>query len=274
MASALARLLAFSVLFVVLNILLGTVLAGPLAGVSRTSDARVIANGVVLLVSAFGATAIMLRSIDVRPWSDVGLGRAGAALRPILAGWLVGSAAIGLCCALLFAGGWLRIENAADGSWLVAAARVTGVLVVAALAEEVICRGYLLTAARDGLGRWPAVLVTSVIFGMAHAWNPGATPQSMLLVTVAGVFLAAVRVAYDSLYAAWSAHTAWNWVMAVPLHSRVSGIQFESPDYRSVSTGAAWISGGPWGPEGGIFALLGMMAGLGYLYHRDRHRER
>jgi membrane protease YdiL (CAAX protease family) len=145
--------------------------------------------------------------------------------------------------------------------------------VPAALYEEVLCRGYLLTAIRTKLGTWGAVLSTSALFGLLHAQNVGATVQSVLIVTLAGIFLAAVRVAFDSLYAAWSAHLAWNWVMAVPLHAPVSGLQLEHPGYRTVSAGPAWLTGGSWGPEGGLLAALGMMAGLAYLYARRRREE-
>jgi hypothetical protein len=82
-----------------------------------------------------------------------------------------------------------------------------------------------------------------------------------------------VRVVFDSLYAAWAAHVAWNWIMAVPLHAPVSGLAFEAPDYRTVSTGPAWITGGSWGPEGGLAAALGMVAALIYLNARRRREE-
>ena len=107
----------------------------------------------------------------------------------------------------------------------------------AALAEEVLCRGYLLTVIRERIGTWGAVAVTSIAFGLLHVTNPGWTVASVGIVALAGVFLAVVRVVYDSLYAAWAAHLAWNWVMAVPLHAPVSGLRLESPDYRTVSAG-------------------------------------
>ena len=146
-------------------------------------------------------------------------------------------------------------------------------LLPAALAEELICRGYLLTAIRDGIGMWRAVVITSVLFGMAHLYNEGVTPESFVNVTLAGVFLAAVRIAFDSLYAAWSAHTAWNWVMAVPLHAPVSGLDLAAPDYRTTSHGPEWLTGGAWGPEGGLAAAVGMLAGLAYLHRTRRRRE-
>jgi hypothetical protein len=74
------------------------------------------------------------------------------------------------------------------------------------------------------------------------------------------------------VYASTAAHVAWNWMLAVAFHASVSGIRFEAPDYRTVSEGPAWLTGGQWGPEGGIAAALGMFLGLGYLY-RTRLRR-
>lgn len=118
-----------------------------------------------------------------------------------------------------------------------------------------------------------AVIATSVLFGLLHIPNAGSTVESVGIVILAGVFLAAVRVAFDSLYAAWAAHTAWNWVMAVPLHAAVSGLKFETPDYRTISTGPEWITGGAWGPEGGVAAALAMIATLAFLHSRRRRGE-
>ena len=93
------------------------------------------------LVAALAATAVMLRSIDRRAWSDVGMGRSAVRVSAMVNGWLVGFSANGFTCAALLSGGLLHFVAApADGSWLGAAFRITLVLVPAALAEEVICR--------------------------------------------------------------------------------------------------------------------------------------
>ena len=135
-----------------------------------------------------------------------------------------------------------------------------------------ISRGYLLTAIRDGVGAWTAAAVTSLLFGLAHLANPGVTVESFVNVTLAGLFLAGVRIVFDSLYAAWAAHAAWNWIMAVPFHAAVSGIDFDAPDYRTISHGPAWATGGTWGPEGGVAAAVSLIAGLFYLYRARRGR--
>jgi uncharacterized protein len=273
LAGGIARALAFLLLIFLLQAAIVSVLAAPLRWLdAATHDAR-ITNGSILLLSALVATTIMLRSIDVRPWGDVGLARHAARPGAVAEGFVLGGATIGAACAALLAFGWLRIVPSAPGSSLAAAVNISAFLLPAALAEELVCRGYLLTAIRDGVGAWIAAAVTSLLFGVAHLFNAGVTVESFINVTLAGVFLAAVRVAFDSLYAAWAAHAAWNWIMAVPFHAAVSGISFDAPDYRTVSSGPAWATGGAWGPEGGVAAAVGMLAGLFYLYRSRRRRE-
>lgn len=266
-------MLAFAVLFLALQIAATGLFAGPLTWLVARTGERLRIDALLMLGAAVAATAIMTRAVDARPWRDLGLGRDSAAPRRLGAGWCVGGLAIAAACGLLLLVGWLRVEPAAAGSSFGAAARITLFLVPAALSEEVLCRGYLLTVARDGIGTWGAVIATSLLFALLHLTNVGATAESVALVALAGIFLAAVRVVYDSLYAAWTAHLAWNWVMAVPLHAPVSGLRFEAPDYRTVSAGPGWITGGAWGPEGGAAAAVGMIAGLAYLYTRRRREE-
>jgi hypothetical protein len=60
--------------------------------------------------------------------------------------------------------------------------------------------------------------------------------------------------------------------MAVALHIEVSGLSSAYPDYRTVETGPDWLTGGPWGPEGGVAAVAAMFIGIFYLYGRYLRR--
>jgi membrane protease YdiL (CAAX protease family) len=237
------------------------------------AESKLLLQVTLQLVAAVVATAIMLRSIDVRPWADVGMNRRALGPRAIVEGWLLGGLPIALACGALLLAGWLDILPGPDGSSLSAALSLSMFLVVAALGEEIISRGYLLTTLSDGLGQRTAIGVTSFLFGAAHLRNDGVSVQSFLIVTLAGVFLGAVRMAYRSVYASTAAHVAWNWVLAVALHASVSGIRFEAPDYRTVDQGPDWLTGGPWGPEGGLAAAAGMVAGIAYLYRTRLQRR-
>jgi len=138
----------------------------------------------------------------------------------------------------------------------------------AAFAEELLARGYVFASLRDWLGQPIALALTSIGFGLLHLKILARTARSVSLVILAGVFLGTILIVTKSLYAAWMAHWAWNWVMAVPLHVAVSGQPMARPDYQIVDAGPDWLTGGPWGPEGGAGAALGMIAGLAYLYAR------
>ena len=146
-------------------------------------------------------------------------------------------------------------------SWLGGALRVSFVLAPAALAEELLSRGYILSVLAKWWG-WPwAIATTSSRSALLHMFNPGATVESIALVTLAGVFLGAVLFATRSLYAAWAAHFAWNWTMAVVFHAAVSGLPLESPDYRYVDAGPDWATGGRGARRAVCPPALGMIAG-------------
>lgn len=226
------------------------------------------------LLAALATTAIAGRSIDRRSWSELDLHRNAARPRLLLFGWLTGSLTIGAACAVLLATGLLIVRaSPGDGSWLGAAGRISLVLIPAALAEELMCRGYLLTVIRECVGERWAIVFTSVLFGALHLLNPDATAMSVVVVVLAGVMLAGVRVVGGSLYAAWMAHLAWNWVMAVLLHASVSGIRFEAPAYFAEAAGPSWLSGGSWGPEGGLVAAAGLLVTIVLLSRRRREES-
>jgi membrane protease YdiL (CAAX protease family) len=186
----------------------------------------------------------------------------------------LGALAIGIPILLLIAAGWLRWMPGPRTSWLQAFVRVSVLLLPAAFYEELLTRGYIFASIRDALDvRW-ALVITSVVFGLLHLRNPGVSVESTGLVVLAGFFLGGILVATRSLYAAWMAHFAWNWTMAVLFHTAVSGIPLESPDYRYVDAGPDWVTGGVWGPEGGLAGGLGMLGGLVYLYARRNSRRR
>lgn len=261
------RLVVFSAASII-ALLVSSVIVGPilaqvyaLAGLQGvTTEYWVECAGVI------GGTAVALRYVDRRPWRDVWLGREAARPSLIAIGFALGALAIGVPIALLIGGHWLREINGGSGSWIGAAVRVTMMLIPAALLEELTTRGYLLSVLRDWWGWAWAIIATSLGFGLLHLGNPDASAGSTALVTLAGVFLAIVVYATRSLYAAWAAHFAWNWTMAVLFHTAVSGFPLEAPKYRYVDAGPDWATGGLWGPEGGVPAGLGMIAGVGVAY--------
>jgi membrane protease YdiL (CAAX protease family) len=274
------RLLLFVAAYVAALLIVQSVLALLITVVFSASSPGTTASYFIQAVAALLATWFCLVAVEKKPWSDVGLHPKALEPRRLLLGLLVGGGAIAIAIGVLVTAGWLDKEPGTATDWGAALLRMALILLPAAFGEELITRGYVLTALKDGLSwRW-AVIVTSVAFGLLHLTNPGANAQSVIVVAVAGVFLAVVRIVTDSLYAAWVAHFAWNWVMAAIFHVPVSGYAFGYPAYRYVDAGPDWATGGGWGPEIGVPAILMMLAGTGLLIRmssraraRDLHLE-
>jgi membrane protease YdiL (CAAX protease family) len=264
-------------IFVVVTVvafIASSALLGPLVTrASAAASAPGAGDSVLACAALLASTFVCVRLVDHRGWDSVWLGRRAARPSRLGEGFVVGALAIALPCLALVAAGQLRFASAPAASWWAAAARVSWFLLPAALLEELLTRGYLFAVLRESLGWRPALAATSVVFGLLHVPNNGATVETITMVTLAGVLLGAIVLATGSLYAAWMAHFGWNWAMAVPLHSPVSGFPLATPNYQLVDAGPRWLTGGTWGPEGGLAAAAGMMAALIYLYTRPQRRE-
>jgi membrane protease YdiL (CAAX protease family) len=254
----------------VASVLLGPILRTTFAAVGAPADT---AGSWIAAIAFLTATAFCVRMVDHKPWSYVWLGRDEARPGFFATGFVIGALSIAVPTALLILAGWLRNDGGVPGSWALAMLQVSLLLIPAALVEELAMRGYVLAVLRDLWGWKWAVVATSILFGLLHLLNPGVTAESILLVVLAGFFLAGVLYVTRSLYAAWLAHFAWNWTMAAIFHVAVSGIPMETPNYRYVDAGPDWATGGQWGPEGGIPAGFGMLAGIVFLYSNKRRRE-
>jgi uncharacterized protein len=255
----------------VINGIVGALLVSgiPLAGGGRLSSTEW-----ATCLALVAGTGLSLSWLGREPWSEVWLDRRAARPSVVAFGFVLGAVAIGAPTAILVGAHWLREVPGDATSWWGGALRVGLSLAPAALAEELVARGYILSVLVKWWG-WPwAIAATSLAFGALHVWNPGATVESITLVTIAGVFLGAIVYRTRSLYAAWAAHFAWNATMAVAFHVAVSGLPLESPGYRYVDAGPNWATGGSWGPEGGLPAALTMIAGSVWLFSRRGRTNR
>lgn len=242
-------------------------LFNPLHQITGIGGTGAAYTGTISLLLAHWMT---MESFDKRAWSFVGLGRENARPRTLLSGLALGAIPIAVASLLLLAVGYMVVRETPDGSWIATAVRLLIILLPAALYEELLMRGYAFATLREWLGPSAAVILTSIVFGLLHAANPGSTHTPLAVVTLAGVYLAAVLLATKSLYAAWLAHAAWNFVQAGVLHVPVSGLPMARPDYELIETGPDWVTGGDWGPEGGVAAAAAILAGCAFLYWRRK----
>ena len=265
------RILIFLLVWVAVTVVAAS-LAQSLQGFTALAQFRSVLFYWVDCIAVLIATFVSLRWVDGLDWSFVRLDIQARDLSMLVRGFVLGMVGIGVPSVVLLVAHELRIVPADSGSWYLATAQMALFLLPAALAEELLMRGYIFSVLRETIGWKNTLIATSIAFGLLHLRNPGATPETIIVVIIAGFFLGTILLVTESLYAAWMAHFAWNLTMAAGLHTSVSGLGVTAPDYHVIDSGPAWLTGGSWGPEGGLAAGLAMLALLFYLHARYRER--
>ncbi len=257
------RLVSFVVLFfAVLRLELFFVPA--LATVSTEGRVRpgLIAQAMLMLVASFAAAWPLLRWVDRRPWRWLGVGIDGRVPRRLLAGLVLGAAPLALVVAVMTAAGAFRYtaEPGTPGEWLATAGLGLAWLAIPAASEEALFRGYPLRTLAEGAGPLAATLIMSTLFSLVHVGNPNVDALGLLNIFLAGVLLSAAVLWTGSLWLAFAIHLGWNWAIAGLLDLPVSGLAaLDAPYYDAHPLGPAWLTGGAFGPEGGLAATFAIL---------------
>lgn len=268
---SLPKAIAWSIAFVVLTLLVAGLLAfgaallrtGSAAGAAdwlgQISPESMLVQGVVSLASAAVFTWLIGVKALGLSWRDLRYAGRRAGVRGfsigVVGGALVAAAALGVA---VIAGEaeWVR-DQGTVADYLGQTAKVVLVLVPAALSEEVIFRGVPLVLLAAALGRGSAVVLVAVAFALAHMVNPGVTVLGIGNVALAGIVLGLAFYAPGGIWTAFGAHLGWNAMLAC-LDAPVSGVPFPIPLLDYEAGGPPWLTGGTFGPEGGLAATLAL----------------
>ncbi len=119
-------------------------------------------------------------------------------------------------------------------------------------------RALLLRLLWRAVGPVPAFAVAALVFGALHLANPGATALAGVTVAVAGLMFCALYALTGRLWVPIGLHLSWNFAQGYLFGATVSGNDLGGS--IAVSTArpgtAAWLTGGIFGPEASVFALL------------------
>ena len=216
----------------------------------------------VVLLGVFGSlTWVAGRRLGLRA-TDFGLRPVGRGIRGFARGLAIGAGigALAMAAAVPIGGATWRLGVGSVGEWLKAVGVLATVFLPAAFAEELAFRGVPLVVLSRAAGRWTGLLALGVLFGIAHLFNPGATPLGIANIMLAGVFLGLVFLSGGGLWSSTGAHLGWNLTLA-SLGATVSGLPLPLPALSYVPGRPVWLTGGPFGPEGGVVATLCLLLG-------------
>ncbi len=218
----------------------------------------------ILLILSFAPIFLLLwgwlKWYEKRPFWTLGLEWRGAwfyYLRGLLVGLLMFAVSVGVSAAL----GFIAVEEASAQPQGLAA--LGGVLLiflgwtVQGPGEEVLTRGWLLPVI--GARHKPiwGIIVSAVVFTVYHSLNPNVSPVAFVNIFMFGLFTALYVLYEGGLWGVFGIHAAWNWAQGNVFGLEVSGIPPAGGTlFNLMEAGPDVITGGSFGPEGGLAVTL------------------
>lgn len=217
------------------------------------------------------ATWIMAR-MERRSWLDFGLRGGPRGARHFGQGLAVGLVSmIAIACVIHGAGGMtIRPANLTPGAIGLGLLWAIGFFGTG-LFEETIFRGYLLKRLDEATPFPTAIVVTSLLFGLAHLTSGFDAGLALVDAMLIGAILAISIRLTGSLWWAIGFHAAWDFGESFGLGAPDSGLRLQGALFRADPAGPVWLSGGGSGPEGSVVTFAVGVIVLVWLIRRLRH---
>lgn len=247
------------------SLLLFTVLLTQLGSTSQLAFFTVLCGSVAF------ATFITLRLVDRRPFKAIGLSLQKRTVVEVAQGFGMGLTLVCLIFVVQYVLGIVKVtpRSLTLEDFLLIFATSLVFFAVSAFYEELLFRGYVFQTLIEGTNPVVATILMSALFAAAHLRNPGAliSIQAALLATfniiLAGAWFSLAYLKTKSLWFPTALHLSWNFSEGFLFSFPVSGFTYGERSLFSLEqSGPSWVTGGPFGPEGGILvtaALVGSM---------------
>lgn len=221
---------------------------------------------------AFAVTLVFAYFTQPSPLAMLGLTWDSDSLSLTWTGTMLGLTCVMLMfCAGLLMGyirvSWVKTEG--DSKHIAAFLAGSSDYVTGAILEEVVIRGYVYYVLNELLGWSLAIVISAVIFALAHLIRPNRIP---LVFTINALFFGLItgvcRYTTGSLWLPIGLHLAWNVTAGPLLGLPYSGLPYDRGLLRSHVSGPAWLMGGFYSPDAGMLgtcALLLAALGLRFL---------
>jgi len=257
------------VFFLIVAVAVGAVDQASLMDLAASQPLLVLGTLINLLL-ILPLTYLFRRFLDGETVLSLGLARTRGWLRDMVAGLLLGTVLIGAIFAVEWAMGWLTVEGfrwqIQSPLWVMANVLIYLLLMVAvAFYEELAYRGYILQNLNADWAVIVAVVASSLLFGLFHGLNPNVTWLALVNIFLAGVVLAACYLVTRSLWLPMAFHFSWNVVQGAIFSYPVSGLQAEGLLLTSTG-GNPLVTGGAFGPEGGLLSTAALCLALLFLW--------
>jgi membrane protease YdiL (CAAX protease family) len=258
------RLLLQTILLVVLVVLLSLAVYLPASASGLPVDSLLfgqINEFITISLSVFLAR----RFLDRRSFSSLGFKINRQTLVDLFVGFIISSLMMGFIYWAMITLNWTTFTGyiwQTQNGYMVMLniLQMLLVFILVGWNEELLSRGYHLQNLSEGINMTWAVFLSSAVFGGLHWSNPNATWNSVVGISLAGIFLAFAYTRTRMLWLPIGLHIGWNFFEGVVFGFPVSGLNTYHLIHHTVSGPELW-TGGTFGPEAGLMLLPALILG-------------
>lgn len=178
------------------------------------------------LFATLGMTVVVLlfcRLLQKRRPDTLGFVKAGMGkeyLVGIIVGFVMFSSAVLICVVT----GAIQIEGVSETFSVGMFILFLLGFMLQGMAEEVLCRGYVMVSIARRYSMWTAVISNAVIFAALHLLNSGISVLAFINLVLFGVFASLYFVKKGNIWGIAAVHSVWNLVQGNFWGLRVSGM--------------------------------------------------
>jgi uncharacterized protein len=206
---------------------------------------------IVIAGATLIAYATLFRYYEKRKIKELSLRKFG---RSIFIGSAFGIGLFSLIIFTIFIFGGYKIDSWNSIRYLLPGFSVG---IFSGVTEEVICRGILFRITEEKLGSVIALIISSLLFGLAHLSNPGGSLFVAICIAIeAGLTIGMSYVYTRNLWMPVALHFGWNFAEGGIYGTPVSGYVFDKTLVTSHLQGSQLLTGGEFGPEGSLPCLI------------------
>ena len=142
---------------------------------------------------------------------------------------------------------------------------------IVAVVEEALFRGYVLKNLMQSFNKYVALIVSAIIFSLAHGFNPNIDLFSLLSLFGAGILLGLSYIYTKNLWFPIALHLSWNLFQSL-FGFNVSGldtyslVEFTIPENNI-------LNGGAFGFEGSYLAIIAQLLTISSIGFYYRYRK-
>ena len=214
-------------------------------------DFRNFFKGIVASVAVIIAYKFFFRKIENREVTEIS---AKGIAKNLILGRLIGGILQSLTVLVVYLNNGFSLVSVNPVSFLIIPFTVAFSV---AIFEEILIRGILFRIVEEKLGSVNALIMSAIIFGALHLMNPGSSFISAACVAVeGGLLLGAAYIYSRNLWLPIAIHFAWNFMQSGIFGAVTSGNEKINSLLTTHITGPELITGGAFGPEGTIQAII------------------